>query len=100
MEAEAAAPDLGMHPRSRFMFFVHALGLNGLMLPLLALACMVVIALMIWRGKGPAMVGAVLLVVPLPIVWSLLGAVSGCLSSFSVLALVDVELKSSEIFGG
>jgi hypothetical protein len=100
MEADAAAPDLGLHPRSRFMFVVDALGVNGLLLPLVALAAMVVIALMIWKGKGPAMVGAVLLVVPAPICWSLLGAVSGLLSSFGVLATADVQLKSSEIFGG
>jgi len=100
MQAEAAAPDLGPHPQSRLMFLVHALGINGLLLPLIALAAIVVVALMIWKGKGPAMVGAILLVVPAPIYWSLLSSLSGLASSYEVLYMADVQVKPSELYGG
>ncbi|HZL89642.1 MAG TPA: hypothetical protein VFB96_14855 [Pirellulaceae bacterium] len=82
------------------MFVLNALGSNALLLPVVALVATAVVLLMLLKGKGPAMVGAILLVVPMPIYWSLLSLVSGLASAYGVLALSEVEPKPSELYLG
>jgi hypothetical protein len=82
------------------MFIVHALGINGLLVPVIALVALAVVVLLVWKGKGPAMVGAILLVVPAPIYWTVLGALSGLASSYEVMYMTDVEPRPRDFYGG
>ncbi len=86
--------------QSGYMWLVHMLGLNAIILPLVALIAFAVVLVLLRRGKGPAMVGAILLVVPLPLLIGLLSAVRGIVSSASVIAIADIDIKQSELFAG
>ena len=97
----ALPPEMEMHaPQSRLMWMVSSLGTNAALLSLVALVAFIVVLILILRGRGPAMVGAILLIVPLPLYVALLGAEKGTVASFAVIALSDVQLKQSELFAG
>ena len=101
MQNEAIAEDLAQPvQQSRLMWMLHALGLQTVILPVIALVAFAVVLLLILRGKGPAMVGAILLVVPMPIYVAVLSALGTIVASGAVVALADVAPKPSEVFGG
>jgi hypothetical protein len=100
-EEFAMPPEMNEHvPQSRFMWMISSLGVNTAFLPLAALVAFAVVLVLILRGKGPEMVGAILLVVPLPMYVGLWGAVGAIVASGAVIALADVDVKQSELWGG
>src|SRR5262245_24867717 len=100
MHDDVAAPHALPHSQSRLTFMLNALGSNTLVLPLLALAALTLVVLLLVKGKGPAMVGGILLVTPLPICWGVLSVVSSLASVYGILGLADIEPKPSELYVG
>ena len=99
MQDEVLAEELAQPmQQSRFMWMLSAMGFEVIFLLAAAAIAFAVVLLMILRGKGPAMVGAILLIVPLPLYVGLMGALKGIVASSSVIALSDASLKQSEIF--
>jgi hypothetical protein len=87
-------------PRSFLMWVVRALGPYAIMLPLCALGSFALTLLLVFRGKGSATWAALLLIVPAPMLLGLFGALNGSVASFSVVAMSDVALKTSEVAAG
>lgn len=84
--------------QSRLMWMLRALGPEFvLLLPATALIALVVVLILVLRGKGPAMVGAILLVVPLPIYVALLGVLSGMIRTCGVVLMADTPIKQSDL---
>ena len=82
-----------LFPHSRLEWLFTDLGLGAI---LLAAAILVSLAIVLWlvvRGKGPAMVGVIMLVVPMPIYVALMCAISGLITLTSLLAMSDSQDK-------
>jgi hypothetical protein len=87
--------------RSYLMWLFSALGVKyTLFLPLAALVAFVVVGFLIWKGKGPALVGALVFVVPLPVLVGILGVIEGLMAMFQVLAASDTSAPASAIAEG
>ena len=87
--------------QSYLMWIFTALGFKyALLLPLSALVSFFVTLLVIIRGKGPAAAAAVLLLVPIPFLVGLAGALDGTTASFAVIAHSSVAPKPSELAQG
>jgi len=96
------AEDFGAPVRRSYLsWFFAALGWKyTLLLPLVGMLAFAVVLVLVLRGKGPAMVGALLFVVPLPIFVGLMGVVDGLMSMFQVLAMADISPKPSVVADG
>jgi hypothetical protein len=82
-------------------FLFQSLGYRyALLLPAAAALAFVVVLILLLRGRGPAMVGAMLFVVPLPIFVGILGVVDGMLASFHVVAMSNTAPKPAEYAQG
>lgn len=83
----------------RFLF--QALGFRySVLLPAVALLAFVLVLVLIIRGKGPALTGALLFLVPLPVLVGVFAAVDGMLSAFQVISMANVSPKPSEFAMG
>lgn len=87
-------------PRSRLTWIIDVLGIDVILLPCLALGAFLFILVLLLRGKGPAMVGAILLLVPMPICWGVFSTTKAIVFASATIALSEVELKQSEVWGG
>jgi biopolymer transport protein ExbB len=56
--------------------------------------------LVVSLARRPAVIAAYALFLLLPLLLGALGALKGCVSSFSVLAMSGTQIKQSQIFGG
>lgn len=86
--------------QSFLMWMIQALGIFGLIVPVLALAIFLGACVVVATSRRPAVIAAYLAFVPLPFVISVMGFLKGIVSSFSVIAMAGVTLKGSEIAGG
>ncbi|MDX1945783.1 MAG: MotA/TolQ/ExbB proton channel family protein [Pirellulaceae bacterium] len=87
--------------QSYLMWFFSALGMKyTLLLPLAGFVAFLIVAFLLWKGKGPAMIGAIVLVVPAPVYLGVLGVVEGMMASFQVIAMSSTAPKPSEIAEG
>jgi len=101
-QAVAAVPGAfaAVAPKSRLMWYVESLGLSGLLVLVTGFAIFVGACLVVMRSHRPAVIAAYLVFLPLPVLIAVIGALKGCVASFSVLALTDVEISASEWYGG
>ena len=84
--------------QSSLTWFFSSLGWKyTLLLPMAGLFSFVVVLVLILRGKGPAMVGALVFLVPLPFFIGVFGVVDGLAASFQVIAMSDVAPKPSRL---
>jgi hypothetical protein len=72
----------------------------SLLLPLAAVFAFVVVLLMVVRGRGPAMAGAILLVAPLPLLVGIVGMAEGILSIQLVISGAGIDPKPSALAEG
>lgn len=94
------APDVAPQP-SFLLWLFHSLGITFSVLFLLsALGCFFLTLLLCLRGKGPMANACLLLVVHWPTMVGLLGAVTGIISMFQVLARSSATPKPSELAEG
>jgi len=71
-----------------------------LLLPLAALLSFVLVLLIVIRGKGPMAAAALVLIVPLPFLIGIFGAIQGAMSSYLIMATSGSTPKPSEIAVG
>jgi hypothetical protein len=84
--------------QSYLMWLVAALGWRYmLLLPLAGLVSFGLTLFVVLRGKGAAQVGALLFIVPLPILVGIMGVVDGMIASYQVIAMSDTIPKPSQI---
>ncbi len=84
--------------QSYLVWMISALGWRySLLLPLAGLSAFAGVLFLVLRGKGPAMVGALILIVPLPFLVGVVGVLDGMLSSFQVIGASDLAPKPSAI---
>ena len=102
MQDEMLAEEFAEPARQSYlMWFLSALGVKyTLLLPLAGFVAFLVVAFLLWKGKGPAMVGALLLVVPAPIFLGVMGVVEGLIAMYQVIGMSSVTPKPSEIAEG
>jgi hypothetical protein len=87
--------------QSYLMWFFSALGWRyTLLLPLAGLLAFVLTLLVVTRGKGAAQVGALLFIVPLPVLVGIYGVVEGLIASYQVIAMTSISPKPSAIAEG
>jgi hypothetical protein len=65
---------------------ISALGVYMLILPVVALLCVVLILLVLIRGKGAMAAATLILVPPIPMLVGIFAAVQGLLTSYTVIA--------------
>ena len=90
MEAEA-------RPRTYLEWILSALGPYGLLLPLVGLVAFALALFIVIRGRGPMAGAALVFIVPMPLALGLFAAAQAAINSFSVVALGDIQLKSSDV---
>ena len=56
--------------------------------------------LVVFLARRPAVIASYMVFLLLPLLLGALGALKSCVSSFSVIAIADIQLKQSEIFRG
>jgi hypothetical protein len=83
-------------PQSFFMWFVSALGANGVLIILAGFITFIFTLIVVIRGKQMAGL-ALVFIVPIPALIGIFGAMQRVVSAFSVLAMADVEIKLSEV---
>lgn len=87
--------------QSFLLFLINALGIRyAFLLPAAALVAFIVVLILVLRGKGPELVGALIFIVPLPVLVGILGTVDGMLASYQVIAMSDLAPKPSEVAQG
>lgn len=87
--------------QSYLMWFFSALGWKyTLLLPLAGLLAFVLTLLVVTRGKGPAQVGALLFIVPLPVLIGIYGVVEGLIASYQVIAMSNTTPRPSQVAEG
>jgi hypothetical protein len=72
----------------------------SLLLPLAAVIGFVTVMLIVVRGRGPAMAGAVLLIAPLPLLVGIVGMAEGILSIQLVISGTGTDPKPSALAEG
>ncbi len=78
-------------------FLFQALGFRyAVLLPAVGILAFVFVLVLVIRGKGPALTGALLFLVPLPVLVGLFAAVDGMVASFQVIAMSNTAPKPSE----
>ena len=83
--------------QSFLMWMFSALGWRyTFLLPLAASFAFVFVLLVVLRGKGPAMTGALLFLVPLPVLVGIVGFVDGLVASFQVISMSQTVPKPSQ----
>lgn len=85
--------DFGEPVRRSFLsWFFAALGWKyTLLLPLVGLLAFALTLVLVIRGKGPAQTGALLFIVPLPVIVGMFGVLEGLMSSLQVLAMSETS---------
>jgi hypothetical protein len=86
--------------QSGLQWMLSVLGFDIALLLVAAAIAFAVVLVMLHRGKGPAMVGAILLVIPLPLYFALWRALGGVVVSGSAIAVAETAPKPHEVFGG
>jgi MotA/TolQ/ExbB proton channel family len=87
--------------QSFLTWFLASLGLKyGVMLAVSGFVAFFLSTIVAIRGKEAAAVGALVLIVPLPFLVGLFGALEGSISSFAVMATSDVQVKASALAEG
>ena len=88
-------------PQSLLAWFWTALGPMYLgLLPLAGLISFVLALVIVLRGRGGMSSTALLLVVPLPFLVGIFGAIHGLISSYSVIAAGGSTVKAAEVASG
>jgi ABC-type transport system involved in multi-copper enzyme maturation permease subunit len=87
-------------PKPYAIWVAEALGLLGLLTVLSGAALFVGACLVVSLARRPAVIAAYSLFLLLPLLLGALGALKGCVSSFSVLAMSGTQIKQWQIFGG
>ncbi len=83
--------------QSYLMWMYSALGIKyALLLPASAASSFVVTLLLVVRGKGAFAAAAIVLVVSLPLLVGIVGALDGTMASFAVISVSSVTPKPSE----
>src|SRR5688572_7241965 len=96
MQEEMLAEELPRQ-QSYLMFLINALGWRyTFLLPLAALVSVILVLVLITRGKGSSLPAALILIVPLPFLVGIMGVIDGMLASFQVIAASDTSPKPSE----
>lgn len=84
-------------PESYLMFLFRAMGIRyTVLLPAAAMLTFVLVLVLVLRGKGSTLPGALFFIVPLPLLIGCIGVVEGLLSSFQVIAASSSSPKPSE----
>jgi hypothetical protein len=87
--------------QSYLMWLFSALGWKyALLLPLAGLLTFGLTLLLVTRGKGAAQVGALLFIVPLPVLIGIFGVVEGLIASYQVIAASAVMPKPAHVAEG
>ncbi len=101
MQHEALGDELAQRvPQSGWQWMLSVLGFDLVFLLAAAALAFALVLVLLLRGKGPAMVGAVILIVPLPLFIALSIVLRGLVASGSVIAIGEVAPKPFEVFGG
>jgi len=79
---------------------IPALGEYALLLPVVGVLSFILIAVLLFRGKGPFAGASLVLVVALPLLVGLFGAITGLLKSFSVIAMSELAPEASQMAMG
>ena len=86
--------------QSGLQWMLSALGFDLVFLLAAAALAFGLVLVLLLRGKGSAMVGAVILVVPLPLFIALSIVLRGVVASGSVIAVAEAVPQPHQIFGG
>ena len=101
--AVSAAPLLAEidldNPPSFAAWALSSLGFFGLLIPFFGFAILIGACVVVARCRPPA-IAAFLLFVPLPLMMAVFATAKGMVAAFSVIALSEIELKTSQIAGG
>ena len=84
-------------PQSLASFYLSALGVYAILLPLAALVSLAIALIVIVRGRGPLASASLVLAVSLPLLVGMYGTISGALASCRVVSSWDFQLKTAEI---
>ncbi len=71
-----------------------------ILLTLAALLSFAVALIVVVRGRGPMATAALVLVVPMPLLVGLFGAIQGAISSYTVIAMSSTSPKPSDMAAG
>lgn len=98
MAEELTAEEMAQPVRMSYLeFLFQALGFRyTVLLPAVGLLAFVFVLVLVIRGKGPALTGALLFLVPLPVLLGVFAAIDGMLASFQVIAMSNTAPKPSE----
>jgi hypothetical protein len=87
--------------QSMLVWFLSALGAKySLLLPLAGVLALVLVLVLVVRGNSRWTGAALMLVVPLPLLVGLFGALEGAIDAFTVIAGSAVAPKPSEVAAG
>jgi ABC-type transport system involved in multi-copper enzyme maturation permease subunit len=87
-------------PKPYAIWVIESLGFLGLLTVLSGVAIFVGACLVVSLARRPAVIAAYSLFLLLPLLFGALGALKGCVSSFSVIAMSGAQIKQWQIFGG
>ena len=89
------------HRQEAFLgWMIRSTGLIGMLVPVAGFFAFVLALIVVLRGQGPFAIATLVLVVPIPFLLGLLGAVYGMILSLQVIATSSVAPKPSELSDG
>lgn len=89
------------HRQESFLgWMIRSTGLIGMLVPVAGFFAFVLALIIVFRGQGPFAIATLVLVVPIPFLLGLLGAVYGMILSLQVIATSSVAPKPSELSDG
>lgn len=89
------------HRQESFLgWMIRSTGLIGMLVPVAGFFAFVLALVVVIRGQGPFAIATLVLVVPIPFLLGLLGAVYGMILSLQVIATSSVAPKPSELSDG
>ncbi len=85
-------------PKPYALWVIQCLGFPGLLAVLSGAVVFIGACLVVFLARRPAVVASYLPFLLLPLLFGALGALKGCISSFSVIAMSGTAIRQSEIY--
>ena len=94
------SPSAEFVEQSYLSWMFTSLGVYALLLPLAGLLCFLLALVIVVRGKGPMAAASLILIVHVPLLIGVFGAIHGGIASYQVIAVSATTPKPSDVAAG